>query len=139
VKPCMLWLSWIRVARVIGFSIAGSLLLATSAPAQVTFNVNTTDDGVDINLGDGVCSTVPPTVPPTPPICTLRAAVMQANRMDNAGAIIMLPAGTYKLSIPVTGTDDEGNGDLNMTVPAGYSPGPTTISGAGAANTIIDA
>jgi CSLREA domain-containing protein len=136
VNPCMLWLDWLRVVRVIGFSIAGSLLLATGAPAQVTFNVNTTNDGVDINPGDGNCSTV---APPALPICTLRAAVMEANRMANAGAIIMLPAGTYKLSIGATIADGEENGDLNMIVPSGYSPGPTTISGAGAASTIIDA
>ncbi len=77
-NPWMLWLGWIRVARVIGFSIAGSLLLTTCAPAQVTFNVNSFDDGVDADVTDGKCE-IP--VPAPPNTCTLRAAVMQANRM----------------------------------------------------------
>jgi len=136
VKPRMFLVSWVRRIRVIGFSIAASLLLATFAWAQVTFNVNTTDDGVDINPGDGICSTV---ASPAPPICTLRAAVMQANRMSNAGSIIKLPAGTYTLTIPASIADGEENGDLNLSIPSGYSPGPTIIKGAGAANTTIDA
>ena len=136
-KPCMLWLGWVRAARVIGFSLAGSLLLATSAPAQVTFNVNSFDDVVDADVTDGNCEIPAPPAPAK--TCTLRAAVMQANRMPNAGAIIMLPAGTYKLSIPATLADGEENGDLNMIVPSGYSPGPTVITGAGAASTTIDA
>ncbi len=135
-NPRMLWLGWARLTRVIGFSIAGSLLLANGAGAQVTFNVNSFDDGVDADVTDGKCEIPPPAPSGT---CTLRAAVMQANRMANAGAIIVLPAGTYKLSIPATLADGEENGDLNMIVPVGYSPGPTTINGAGAANTIIDA
>jgi trimeric autotransporter adhesin len=132
----MLWLGWARQARVIGFSIAGSLLLATGAWAQVTFKVNSTDDGVDANVMDGKCEIPPPAPPGT---CTLRAAVMQANRMPGAGAIIQLPPGPYKLSIPASIADGEENGDLNLIVPAGYAPGPTVITGPGAATTIIDA
>ncbi len=132
----MLSLGWARRIRVIGFSVAASLVLAPCAWAQVTFTVNTTDDGVDINPLDGVCSTVPP---PAPPICTLRAAVMQANRMSNAGSIIKLPPGTYTLIIPASLADGEENGDLNLAIPSGYYPGPTMIKGAGAANTTIDA
>jgi CSLREA domain-containing protein len=132
----MLWLAWARLTRAIGFSIAGGLLLATCAWAQVTFTVNSTDDGVDADVTDGKCEIPPPAPANT---CTLRAAVMQANRMANAGAIIMLPAGTYKLSIPASISDGEENGDLNLIVPAGYSPGPTAIMGAAAASTTIDA
>jgi len=111
-------------------------MLATSASAQVTFTVNSTDDGVDANGTDGKCE-IP--LPAPPNTCTLRAAVMQANRMPNAGAVIMLPAGTYKLSIPATLANGEENGDLDLIIPSGYSPGPTTINGAGAASTTIDA
>jgi predicted outer membrane repeat protein len=135
-KPRIFLLGWVRKIRVIGFSVAGSMLLATGAWAQVTFTVNTQDDGVDINPIDGVCSTVPP---PAPPICTLRAAVMQANRMSNAGSIINLPPGTYTLIIPASLADGEENGDLNLAIPSGYYPGPTMIIGAGAATTTIDA
>jgi CSLREA domain-containing protein len=135
VNSRVFWPGWARQARVIGFSIAGSLLLAAGAWAQVTFTVNSTDDGVDANVVDGKCEIPPPAPPGT---CTLRAAVMQANRMPGAGAIIQLPAGTYKLSIPASIADGEENGDLNLNVPAGYSPGPTTIVGKGQGITVID-
>src|SRR5258706_5704183 len=125
VNPGMFLHGWVRSVRVLGFSIAYSLLFASSAWAQVTFTVNSTDDDVDADVMDGKCEIPPPAPPGT---CTLRAAVMQANRMPNAGAIIQLPAGTYKLSIPASIADGEENGDLNLNVPAGYSPGPTTIA-----------
>ena len=126
---------WALLVRVIGFSITGSLLLATCAWAQVTFNVNSMDDDIDANVIDGKCEIPPPAPPGT---CTLRAAVMQANRIPGAGAIIQLAAGTYKLSIPASIADGEENGDLNLNVPAGYSPGPTTIVGKGQGITVID-
>src|SRR6478736_834985 len=120
----MLLLGWVCRIRIVGFSVAASLLLATGAWAQVTFTVNTTDDGVDISPGDGNCSTV---AAPAPPICTLRAAVMEANRAPNLGAIIKIPASVvpYILKIFPHDADDEDNGDLNLLVPAGYAPGPT--------------
>jgi len=128
---------WARRCVVIGFSIAcNALLVATGTAAQVVFNVNTTDDGADADVADGTCQIAPPAPPGT---CTLRAAVMQANRMSNAGAEIRLSAGTYNLTIPASIADGEENGDLNLIVPVGYAPGPTTITGAGAATTIIDA
>ncbi len=126
---------WTRRACLIGLSIAGSLLLPCGALAQVIFNVNTTDDGADFSPGDGNCSTV---AAPAPPICTLRAAVMQANRIPGAGALIVLPAGTFKLTIPATVDGGEENGDLDVFTPAGYSPGPITITGQGTGVTIID-
>jgi hypothetical protein len=107
-----------------------------SAPASVVFTVNSTaDDLPDYNPADGICST---TANP-PYICTLRAAVMSANRASGPGATIMLPAGTYTLGIPATIADGDGDGDLNLDTPAGYAPGPTSIIGAGAGVTIIDA
>ncbi len=134
----MFLLAWVRRIRLIGFSIAASLLLATGAWAQVTFNVNTTDDGVDISPGDGNCSTV---AAPALPVCTLRAAVMEANRAPNLGAIIKLHSSAvpYTLKIFPHDADGEDNGDLNLLVPSGYVPGPTQIIGDGAATTIIDA
>ena len=113
--------------------IAIGLLATASAVAQVVFEVNDFGDDIDANVLDGKCETSLPAK-----TCTLRAAVMQANRIPNAGATIKLPAGTYKLTIPASIADGEENGDLNLVVPAGYSPGPTTIAGAGSATTIID-
>jgi hypothetical protein len=121
VVRCVLWIM-----------IGIGMMSAPCALATVVFTVNSNLDQVDDDPSDGVCHTVDNT-------CTLRAAVMQANRMPNAGATIVLPAGTYTLTRPPAGTDDEYSGDLNLTTPSGYTPGPTTIIGAGADVTIIDA
>lgn len=122
-----------RWIRAVGAAIA--LFLAASAEAQVNFTVNTIEDGVDVNPGDGNCTITPN----TPYICTLRAAVMEANRAPNAGATITLPAGHYILKIFPDAEDGEEKGDLNPSTPSGYVPGPTAITGAGASTTIIDA
>ena len=111
--------------------IAAALAYAGPLLAIQTFQVNTTLDGIDDDTSDGVCHTAANT-------CTLRAAIMQANQSGGAGATIVLPAGTYVLSRPPSGSDGDDSGDLNLTTPAGGDP-LITISGAGAATTIIDA
>ncbi|MEO7064662.1 MAG: hypothetical protein ABI082_12935, partial [Dokdonella sp.] len=67
------------------------LLFAPEVFAVQTFTVNSTLDQVDDDTTDNVCHTAANT-------CTLRAAVMQANRAPTAGATIMLPAGVYTLT-----------------------------------------
>ena len=99
--------------------------------AMQTFTVNSTQDLIDDNTSDSVCHTAANT-------CTLRAAIMQANRSPGEGATIQLPAGTYTLTrLPASGDGDD-TGDLNLTTPTLDDP-PITIVGAGAATTIIDA
>lgn len=106
--------------------------LATPARAALTYSVNSTLDQLDDDPGDGVCHTVANT-------CTLRAAVMEVNRLAAPALItILLPAGTYTLALPVTGSDDEFNGDLDLAPPAVGSP-VIVLQGAGASTTIIDA
>ena len=125
---------WTWRVRFLAIVLAGISMPMTSALA-VTFTVNSILDQVDDDTADGVCHTAVNT-------CTLRAAVMSANRASGTGATIILPAlpaGPYKLTRPADITDGEDNGDLNFTVPSGYTPGPTTIIGDGAAATIIDA
>jgi hypothetical protein len=84
---------------------------------------------VDADPSDGLCRTATGT-------CTLRAAVMAANARP--GSTIELPAGHYRLTIPpnpdlLNGrTADPTTGDLNILE-------PTTIEGAGARGTVIDA
>ena len=81
-------------------------------------------------MTDGVCHTASG-------VCTLRAAVMTANR-ETFDTQINLPAGTFTLSIPYSSSDDEGSADLNlMNPPAGTTP-EILISGAGSDATIID-
>jgi hypothetical protein len=104
---------------------------ASAAPSAVTFTVNSIDDLVDKLTGDGKCLTASDT-------CTLRAAVMEANRSSGLGATIILPSGIYTLVIPASVADGEENGDLNLTAPLSANPA-ITISGAGAGTTIIDA
>ncbi len=99
--------------------------------AMQTFTVNSTQDLIDDNTSDSVCHTAANT-------CTLRAAIMQANRSPGEGATIHLPAGTYTLTrLPASGDGDD-TGDLNLTTPILDDP-PITIVGASAATTIIDA
>ena len=61
------------------------------------FSVDSTTDAVDAVPGDGVCATAATE-------CTLRAAIMEANALPGPDAIVV-PAGTYVLSIP--GTDED--------------------------------
>jgi predicted outer membrane repeat protein len=87
-----------------------------------TYTVNSNTDLPDADQGDGLCLTSVGT-------CTLRAAIMQANYLIGADAII-LPAGLYQLTRP--GDDDVAVlGDLDIT-------DNLTIQGAGSGVTIVD-
>lgn len=110
----------------IKFLITGFFLIAVfqGVAFSATFTVNSTADEVDANPGDGTCATVGS-------ICTLRAAVQEANTLAGADTI-NIPAGTYLLAIAGAGEDASASGDLDIT-------GDVTIIGAGAASTIIDA
>jgi len=91
--------------------------LVTAAYAQAAvFTVNTNVDLPDASPGNGVCDAVPPNN-----ICTLRAAIEEANALPGADQII-LPPNAYLLTI-VT--------DVVIT-------GNLTMSGSGASTTIID-
>jgi hypothetical protein len=87
--------------------IAVVAALAAPAALGVTFLVNSTLDQPDDLTRPGVCHTAAGT-------CTLRAAVMQANRAS-AFAQIAIPAGVYKLTIAPIGSDAEDSGDLDFT------------------------
>jgi CSLREA domain-containing protein len=99
-----------------------TLWLSAGPAAAVTFTVDTTADAVDALPGDGFCATAGGP-------CSLRAAVQEADALAGADAII-LPAGTYVLTI--VGIDDtSAAGDLDVHE-------DLTITGAGAATTVID-
>ena len=85
--------------------------------------VNSFADTIDINPGDGICAD-------SIGQCTLRAAIMESNARPGDD-LITLRAGAYLLSIAGRGEDLSATGDLDIT-------GNLTISGAGAAATIID-
>ncbi len=95
-----------------------------------TFVVNTTSDSRDDFPGDGACHDGSDT--PTDN-CSLRAAIQESNALTGADEIV-LPAGTYTLTIPEAGENGSSAGDLDIV-----ASDPLTITGAGQSLTIIDA
>jgi trimeric autotransporter adhesin len=91
-----------------------------------TFTVNTINDTVDANPGDGVCAD-------STGHCSLRAAVMEANALAGTDTI-SIPAGTYTLTIPRASNppEDASSGTLDVT-------DSVNIVGAGQNTTIIQA
>jgi len=89
-----------------------------SGEAQVadaaTFNVDSTADAVDANIGNGVCAT-------ETNACTLRAAIQEANASPGTDTINLL-AGVYTLSLGPAGDEIASSGDLDIT-------GTVTING----------
>ena len=75
-----------------------------SASAFAQFRVNSERDAIDISATDRMCSTGM-TIGGEPE-CTLRAAVMEANR--RGGALISLPSGTYVLTLGTEPGDPSG-------------------------------
>lgn len=91
--------------------------------ASQNFSVNSSTDNVDINPGDGIGADILGR-------CTLRAAVMEANALGG-NHTIMLPPGTYTLTISGSSENAATSGDLDITC-------NLSIIGGGAASTIID-
>jgi len=103
----------------------GPLSAEVSATPQTCgdFQVDTTADTVDNNIGDGFCAD-------GTSACSLRAAIQEANSLAGAQTICV-PGGTYTLTIPGTLEDAAATGDLDIT-------DDLTINGAGAKSTFID-
>jgi CSLREA domain-containing protein len=114
------------IAAVLALLATTLVLIAgpvSPAGAATTFTVNTTADTTDADTGNGVCADAGG-------MCSLRAAVMQANATAGADTIV-LPAGTYTLAL--AGAEDAAAaGDLDIT-------DDLTINGVGAPTTIVDA
>ena len=106
-------------------------LVLHAAPAHAAvFMVDSTNDAPDIGPGDGTCATVDG-------VCTLRAAVMEANALVALGAKppnrILVGAGIYTLTIAGRGEDGAATGDLDV------NGGALTIMGIGSGEVILDA
>jgi hypothetical protein len=99
-----------------------------ASPAAPTFTVTTSSDAAaDLSDTDySVCRTA--TFNTT---CTLRAAIMKANRFSGGGVTINIPSGAYTLTLAPNGQNDDTTGALVITQ-------TVTIVGAGAANSIVD-
>ncbi|HMR68559.1 MAG TPA: hypothetical protein PKE64_31505, partial [Anaerolineae bacterium] len=120
----VLWL--IRRPLLVGLAFALLLLffstIGTPTISAQAFVVNSTGDSIDVNPGDGLCAT-------SAGVCTVRAAIMEANALPGADTI-SIPAGTYTLLI-ATGAEDSAFGDFDIT-------GPLSITGAGSGATLLD-
>lgn len=110
--------------------VAIALAVCGQASCQAIYGVNSTADMVDDNPGNGVCHAANGQ-------CTLRAAIMEANRSD-VGSIIEMQPGIYDLQIPPAAAYSDATGALKLTSPTSGNPG-ITILGAGEARTVIDA
>jgi CSLREA domain-containing protein len=116
------------------YVLLAALLLSTvffnpgpvqAGPAALIFNVDSTADEPDATPGDGSCASTPSN------LCTLRAAVQEANALSGADTII-LPAGSYTLTISGKGENLAATGDLDILE-------SVTIQGAGTELTTLDA
>jgi CSLREA domain-containing protein len=89
--------------------LAAALALTAVAPARAAvFVVNSTLDAVDVAPGNGICDADPG----APTVCTLRAAVQEANALAGDD-VIQLGAATYLLTI--AGLEDDGlAGDIDV-------------------------
>jgi CSLREA domain-containing protein len=121
--PCWLIPRALLASLVLVSFVVAALAVASVAGAA-TFVVASTTDAVDVAPGDGVCAD-------SLGVCTLRAAVQEANAFPGADTI-SLPAGTYMLSLAGTNEDLAASGDLDVR-------SPLALVGAGAAVTTIDA
>ena len=118
------------ILAAIGLLILSAALIAIDAPPgadpvqAATFVVNTMTDAVDVDPGDGVCSTEADS-------CSLRAAIQEANALEGPD-LIQVPAGIYTLAIEGSGEDAGASGDIDIS-------DDVVIEGAGATQTVLDA
>jgi predicted outer membrane repeat protein len=96
-----------KIRVVPAWVVALAIFLPALPSYAATYTVNSTLDQPDADTADNVCSSFPAG------LCTLRAAVMQANA--HAGPdVILVPAGTYVITR--VGTDSIASvGDLDVT------------------------
>jgi CSLREA domain-containing protein len=101
-----------------------AVVFAVSPALAALFTVTSASDLTDVAPGDGVCDANPS----GPVVCTLRAAVQEANALAGAD-VISLPAGDYSLTL--AGIEDQaasGDLDINSVISiTGAGPGVTTI------------
>ena len=103
------------------------------AETNLTFTVNTTDDGADF-VTNGKCS-VGSIVGG---LCSIRAAVSEAYwNLPYGNMVINIPSGEYVMTIPPVSGNDVHSGDLN--IPSISSTYSITINGVGEEPAVIDA
>src|SRR5207249_11164567 len=116
-----------RVPKLLPVFVSAAWLLGGGVPASaapLTFTVNSTADAVDANIGDNACRTAAG-------VCTLRAAIQEANRNSGTDTISLPTAGVYRLTIAGRNENLAATGDLDIM-------DAVNITGAGASSVIID-
>jgi len=114
--------------------IIASIASPVVAEPAVSFTVNANTDMVDAMPGDGICETASGNS-----MCTLRAAIMEANARVGSDTIY-LPAATYHLTIPGAGENGCLSGDLDITESLtiiGDQNSPTIIDAAGLGDRVL--
>lgn len=111
-----------RLASALGAAIAAGFL-STAPASAATFTVDTTKDGADLTLADSTCAAPGGK-------CTLRAAISEANAQAGKDDIV-LPKGTFKLTLPEAGSPSNTEGDLDVTE-------SVEIDGRSASKTVIE-
>jgi CSLREA domain-containing protein len=74
---------------IVGILAAFFVGMAVPMQASTAFIVNSADDAIDAIPGDGICETGSQNG-----ICTLRAAIQEANALPGANSVL-LASGTY--------------------------------------------
>ncbi|MEE9290106.1 MAG: CSLREA domain-containing protein, partial [Alphaproteobacteria bacterium] len=104
-------------------TVLTACIIQSVAAKAADFTVNSTLDAVDANPGDGICQTASGD-------CTLRAAIGEANQLAGLDWII-LPAGTYTITMAGAEEDANATGDLDVT-------DHLVLTGASSVATLID-
>jgi len=87
--------------------LLGLPVLAAPATQGATFTVDIAEDAIDADSTDGLCRT-------ESDVCTLRAAVMQANALPGEDTIEIPQRFSASLSLTGAGEDDSVTGDLDI-------------------------
>lgn len=120
-------MSWSNYRNINSLQFARAVIaLLALCSSACTIQVDSTADAPDANPGDGLCARAAPPPGEDQGLCTLRAAIMEANATLVAENI-EVPSGTYALTLPF----DQGGGALSISR-------SVSIRGAGP-GTIIDA
>ncbi len=105
-----------HTGRVKTLAISLGLVHVLTLSWAATFTVNSTADGADASPGNGVCATAAG-------VCTLRAAVQEANALAGADTInFSLPTGSTITLTSAAGGAISITSDLVIRGPAGTSP-----------------
>ena len=116
----------VNLSNPVNAEFQDSQAVGTIVDDDPLLTVNSSLDKIDLTPGNGAVNTG------TANEITLRAAIMEANALAGPDAIV-LPAGTYRLTLAGISEDAAAKGDLDV------APGGLTITGAGAGTTFIDA